>query len=108
MKANILIASLSILLLSSCGKSKQDPCFDSKKEEFKKTCCSNSANIEEYTFQGKTVYVYEPGNCGADMTSEVRNEKCETMGYLGGITGNNKINGEDFSKAKFKKTVWSN
>ncbi|MBK6521218.1 MAG: hypothetical protein IPG08_02190 [Sphingobacteriaceae bacterium] len=108
MKANILIATLGILLLFSCRKSKQDPCFDSKKDAFKTTCCTSGANIEEYTFQGKTVYLYEPGNCGADMTSEVTNEKCETLGYLGGITGNNKINGEDFSKAKFKKTVWSN
>jgi hypothetical protein len=108
MKANILIVSLGILLLSSCGKSKQDPCFDSKKDEFKTTCCTSGANIKEYTFQGNTVYVYHPGICGADMTSEVTNEKCETIGYLGGLAGNNKINSEDFSKAKFRKTLWSN
>ena len=108
MKAIITFASITLILLSACGKSKQDPCFDSKKEEFKSSCCSNGAKIKEYTFQGKTVYVYDPGICGADMTSEVTNEKCETLGYLGGITGNKKINGEDFSKAKFKKTVWSN
>lgn len=54
------------------------------------------------------VYVYDPGTCGADQTSEVTNTKCETLGYLGGITGNNKINGEDFSSATFKKTVWAN
>jgi hypothetical protein len=108
MKANLLIAALTITLLSSCGKSKKDPCFDSKKEEFKKDCCTHGAKIKEYKFQGNTVYVFDPGICGADQTSEVTNEKCETLGYLGGIAGNTKINGEDFLKAKFKSTIWSN
>ncbi|MBK7818725.1 MAG: hypothetical protein IPJ60_15160 [Sphingobacteriaceae bacterium] len=108
MKANILIASLSILLLSSCGKSKQDPCFDSKKEEFKKTCCSNSANIEEYTFQGKTVYVYEPGNCGADMTSEVRMKNVKPWDTLVALPGITRSTVKIFANAKFVKTVWSN
>ncbi len=108
MKAKIIVTSLSILILSSCNKSKKDPCLETKKDEFKTTCCGHGAKIKEYKFQENTVYVFDPGICGAEMTSEVTNEKCETMGYLGGITGNNKINGEDFSNAKFKNVVWSN
>lgn len=108
MKTNILLTTLSIILFSSCHKLKKDPCFDSKRDEFKKTCCAHGAKIKEYKFQGETVYVYDPGTCGADQTSEVTSSKCETLGHLGGITGNNKINGEDFSNAKFKKTIWAN
>jgi hypothetical protein len=31
------------------------------------------------------------------MTSEVFDENCNSIGFLGGITGNTKINGEDLS-----------
>ncbi len=107
MRSKLFIVAISISLLS-CSKSKKNTCVDPKTDDFKKTCCSKDAKVSEYTFQGNTVYVFDPGNCGADMTSEVTNAKCETIGYLGGISGNTKINGEDFSKAKYKKTVWSN
>lgn len=108
MKAKLFIAVSTLTLLCACHKAKQDQCVDSKTNKFKKECCSSGAEVSEYTFQGNTVYVFDPGICGADQTTEVTNNECETMGYLGGITGNTKINGEDFSKAKFKKTVWSN
>lgn len=64
--------------------------------------------MDEYEFQGKRVYTFFQGNCGADMATGVVDDKCKSLGSLGGITGNTKINGEDFSNAKFKKTVWSN
>ena len=105
MKAKLFIAAITLVLLSSCNKSKKDPCVDEKINTFEKTCCSNGAEVNKYTFQGNTVYEFYPGNCAADARSEVTNDKCETMGYLGGIIGNTKINGEDFSKAKRKKTV---
>jgi hypothetical protein len=41
------------------------------------------------------------------MTSEVLDENCNSLGFLGGIAGNTKINGEDFNNAKLKRTVWS-
>ncbi len=108
MKAKLFIAVATLTLLCACHKSKQDRCVDSKTNKFKKECCNSGAKVSEYTFQGNTVYVFDPGICGADMTSEVANNKCETLGHLGGITGNTKINGEDFAKAKFVKTIWSN
>ncbi|MDB5226345.1 MAG: hypothetical protein JWN78_538 [Bacteroidota bacterium] len=105
---------LSILLLFvsaviSCNKpgiEKGTPeCVVNKIQEFSKSYCYN-AKVEEYVFQGKIVYVFDPGACGADMQAEVINSKCNTLGYLGGFAGNTKINGEEFSHAVFINTTW--
>lgn len=101
-----------LLLLLSIGCKKQDVakgtprCVQNKIEEFAKTSCTDGVQVDKYKFQGKEVYVFEPGNCGADMTSEVIDSDCKTLGYLGGFAGNTKINGEEFSNATFIKTVW--
>ncbi len=107
---------LSILLLSSslffsCNKldiEKGTPkCVENKIKDFnKKSTCSN-ARVEEYVFEGNTVYLVDPGNCGADMAAEVISSDCKSLGYLGGIAGNTKINGIEFSTATFVKTTWS-
>lgn len=67
--------------------------------------CTN-AKVDEFTFQGNTVYTFEPGDCGADLTTEVLSSDCTTLGYLGGIAGNTKINGAEFSTATFIRTIW--
>lgn len=72
------------------------------------TACDDGANVKEYLFQGQMVYVFDPGTCGADMTSEVMDESCETLGYLGGIAGNTVINGDSFSNAVYQRTIWEN
>jgi len=81
-------------------------CIENKIVDFNKSSCDKGANVKEYTFHGKSVYVFDPGTCGADMTSEVIDANCNSLGFLGGITGNTKINGEDFSNAKFVKLTW--
>ncbi len=103
----ISILFLFGLLLVSCKK-EIPGCLNSKIDDHKKSACTNGASVKEYSFQGNAVYVFDPGICGADMTSEVTDTECKNLGYLGGIIGNTKINGEEFSNAKFKKTVWSN
>ena len=102
------------LLISAChSASKTKPksdessaCLKSKINAFSKTDCDKHPNVKEYTFQGKQVFVFDPGKCGADMTSEVMDKECKNLGYLGGFAGNVKINGEDFSNAVFVKTIW--
>ena len=81
-------------------------CMINKVDDFKKTNCEKGVSVKEYLFQSKTVFVFDQGKCGADMTSEVIDEDCNSIGYLGGFAGNSKINGEEFSKATFVKTVW--
>ncbi len=81
-------------------------CVVTKIDEFKKSSTCDNAKVEEYLFQGKTVYTFNPGTCGADMATEVIDAKCNKLGHLGGFVGNTKIKDEDFSNAKFVKTTW--
>lgn len=100
---------LFCLLLSACNKPKlsegSSRCLNDRIKEFSKTACDD-ARADEYRFQGNTVYVLESGTCVADGTSEVVNDNCDHLGWLGGITGNTTINGEDFQSAMFIRTVW--
>jgi len=104
---NILI--LMTILFSSCKKEKRIPsCINNKVNEFKNIIsCNTGSNVKQYEFQSKLVYVFDPGTCGADMSSEVLDENCNVLGYLGGITGNTTIDGLDFSNANYKSTIWS-
>jgi hypothetical protein len=69
--------------------------------------CETGASVNLYSFQGQNVYVFDPGNCGADMGANVYNENCEMMGMLGGFAGNILINNVRFDQtAKFQKTIW--
>lgn len=116
MKNIFVIALFSIFV--SCTKDTsqgqgtpvQQTCLQTKINSFSSGnyACPTGANVKEYLFQNSTVYVFDPGNCGADMTSEVINSDCQTLGYLGGFAGNILINSEDFSNATFVRTVWTN
>lgn len=110
MKRLSLFLFLCIIFTSSCKKSDKIPdCINTKINEFKNTAIyEQGSNVEEYTFQNNLVYVFNQGNCGADFTSEVFDDNCNSLGYLGGITGNTIINGEDFSNANFEQIIWQN
>lgn len=99
-----------IIVLASCNKSdikKGTPdCIVHKINDFDKESGCDDRKVDRYKFQGQDVYVFEPGTCGADMTSEVVDDQCNTLGYLGGITGNTEINGEFFSSASFQENIW--
>jgi len=69
--------------------------------------CQHGANVQQYAFQGQTVFVFDMGICGADLTSDVVDSECNLLGRLGGFVGNTIINGEEFSNAKYIRTVWS-
>jgi hypothetical protein len=69
--------------------------------------CQTGAFLNLYTFQGQNVYVFDPGQCGADMAATVYSANCEKLGILGGIAGNTKINGVEFGQVAVKiKTLW--
>lgn len=106
-----LILTILVICISSCQKLDNDKdvpeCIENLIIDFDKNqSCENGVNVKKYTFMGNTVYVFDPGNCGADMTSEVIDSDCNTIGYLGGITGNTEINGESFSTATFEAITW--
>lgn len=81
-------------------------CISEKVELFSKQECTKGASVKEYQFQGKAVFVFDRGQCGADMASDVFDVTCQKLGFLGGFMGNTSINGEDFSKAMFVRLVW--
>jgi len=100
-----------IIALTSCNKldieAGTSTCVVEKIKSFNKSSICDNADVTEYIFQGKTVYVFNPGNtCGADMTSDVIDSDCNRLGFLGGESGITKINGEEFSHATFVKTIW--
>ena len=112
MKKYIFLVLILSLLLSACKKDgisgSVPKCVQHRIEDFSKQYPSdNGANVKKYRFQENLVYVFDPGSAGADMTSEVIDGDCNTLGFLGGITGNTIIKGADFSEAEFIKTVWT-
>ncbi len=102
----LLFFCASLMVACTTQKPGTPDCVEAKIREYRLSTTCSDAKVEEYTFQGKTVYAFGPGTCGADMTTEVMNSDCTTIGHLGGIAGNTKINGEEFSTAKYVKTVW--
>ncbi len=115
MKKSIRISIIVVLLglgigLTACDKDNvpegTPECIENKIQEFKEIACTDG-KVDEYTFQGITVYVLDPGiKCGADLTSEVVDSECETLGYLGGIAGNHIIKEENFDNAVFVQNIW--
>jgi hypothetical protein len=106
-------------LLSACDEfaiAKNTPaCIRTQTEEFARSAsfCKTDdgtigASVKEYRFQNQTVYVFSGGNCIADGSADVIAENCQKLGYLGGFGGNTTVNGESFSKAEYKRTIWQN
>jgi hypothetical protein len=105
-----LLLLVSLLAFSSCEKIDKDcpDCIRELTREFaKRPICDSGAAVGQLLFQGEYVYVFYQGSCGADMASSVINQNCESLGNLGGIAGNTKINGVEFSEnAVFQKFIW--
>lgn len=97
-------------LFSACAKkthsTRATSPLQTEINNFEKNTTCESAKISEYEFQSQLVYVFDPGKCGADMTSNVTDKQGKSLGQLGGFIGNTQINGKDFSTAKFMKIVW--
>lgn len=83
-------------------------CVTDEIKEFRKSSpCESGRDVSSYNFQEQIVFVFSPGNCGADLSAAVYDSQCNVLGYLGGFIGNTIINEEDFSKAEFIETIWS-
>lgn len=102
---------LGLLLLFSCQDLFDSPetpkCLGEQISAFDNGATCVDARVLEYEFQGDRVYVMDPGTCGADMPSPVLDFSCKVIGSLGGFSGNTKINGVEFSKARLVKVIWS-
>ena len=102
---------MQLVFLSSCTLDigpDTPGCIQDKIKEFNKAQipCESGKNVKEYSFQNTMVYVFDPGACGSDMGLDVYDSACNYLGFLGGIAGISKINGEEFSNAEFTRIVW--
>lgn len=106
MKLSYLV--LMSFFIISCNKMEDIPdCIQERIEDFEtNSICDDGSSVKEYKFQGEIVYLFENGNCGADLASRVFDSECNELGWIGGISGNTEINGEEFSNASYRKTVW--
>jgi hypothetical protein len=104
------LLTIASLLFASCEKDERETptCIWNKITAFDTTYNCEEAKVDKYTFQEETVYVFDPGVCSqTDMASEVLNQECESIGFLGGLMGNQTINGENFSNSHFEETIWT-
>jgi hypothetical protein len=113
MKAIKTCLFLLLVFFASCEKSdpKVPECINNIINEHGTDLfiCDSGGSVKQFLFQGDYVYVFDPGNCGADLMASVYNSKCQSIGGLGGFAGNVIINGERFDqKGKYIKTIWEN
>lgn len=110
MKRFAILLVFVFTALISCNKldieNGTPTCVVEKIKSFNKSSICDDAEVSEYLFQGKTVYVFNSSNCFADLTSDVIDSECNKLGFLGGESGITRINGEEFSHATFVKTIW--
>ena len=111
---NILIAALLFSIIS-CQKVElkevTPDCIQQKIIEFENSSnsCESGKSVYRYKFQGQFVFVFNPGNCGADMMSDVYDQECNPLCGLGGIAGNIMCNGDNFSENATDETmIWEN
>ncbi len=104
---NILLIAFILFCLNSCSKNEYSECLEEKFDNFKCGRACKGSTIDEYKFQGKTVYVLEAQKCYYDGASEVIDESCNLLGSLGTEAGIYSINGETFyENAVLVQTIW--
>ena len=88
------IITILILLISSCQqpeiKEETPECIGQKIQEYKynQTSCESGKSVYRYILNHRYVFVFNPGDCGADMMADIYDENCVRLCGLGGITGN--------------------
>jgi hypothetical protein len=109
-------------ILFSCSEKETEPlevqlteelseCMEEKMVAFEENglICESGAVIAQYNYQDSLVYLFSPGICIADGMTEVTNNRCEAIGFLGGIDGSSEVNGEEFwSNSEFVENIWEN
>jgi len=112
MRLTVIILLICVVVAGGCKKHKDEPipdCVRTQVEWMKNhAICQSGNSVKEYKFQGAIVYVFSDGNCMSDGGASVLDEHCHSLGLLGGIAGNTKINGVEFSTAVYVRTIWSN
>ncbi len=106
-KIAIIILIAAGLTFQSCSKHMAPGCVREKIEQYKSQPEGMKSQVDEYVFQGKTVYVLIDDRKIADGGIDVIDANCNQLCFLGGIAGFTTCNGEKFFEtAVFKRTIW--
>lgn len=113
MNRSFITAALACLcLLSACRKEFAKGTPECIKQEIRSHSGDNNwivGKVDEYLFQNKTVYAFEPASNIMDGGTEIRDENCTVICSFGGLGGPslNPCNGENFrQKAVFQRNIW--
>jgi hypothetical protein len=116
MKGIILILFGIPLIFATCRKSSYGIAADAPRCIYDEiTQNQNNENwmigsVEEYQFQNKTVYAFQPDEKKiADGATVIKDAGCNTICHVGGFGGPsvNLCNGENFFQlAVLKRTIW--
>jgi len=108
-----LIFLVLVVVTSSCRKEDHShegtpDCIKEKITLFtNSTILCDDATVDEYRFQGKSVYLFSEGFCISDGVTAVVDNNCKSLGFLGGFAGSTKINGVLFyENAVLVKNIW--
>jgi hypothetical protein len=106
-----LLLAIALILFASCTKdiaSNTPGCIRREIKSHGKNWKVGS--VDEYLFQNRLVYAFNPdGNIIADGSTEIKDESCKTLCYVGGFGGPsvNQCNGENFFQAAvLKRNIW--
>lgn len=113
MKKLILITVLGAMMIfnSSCKKDEipetLPQCVQDKISDFIENNVCSEGDVTSYDFQGGKVYVLNFDLCIADGGSQVIDEDCNEICFLGGIAGLTECNGEEFGEVAINpEVVW--
>jgi hypothetical protein len=81
-------------------------CIRKKIEVFSRYACKTGANVIEYKFNNKLVYVFSQGNCVEKMNAEVMDSNCNSLGFVENSSSNIIENKQFDTEAIFNRIVW--
>ena len=112
MKRALLFSLLIGFVLVGCTKEKEGAvpqCIQERLKTFDSDEACQNASVMRYNFEGKSVYVFDREFCAQIDSSEVRDENCGLLGYLGGVLNNDTINNQNFNlSAEYESIIWAN
>jgi len=116
MKGILLIASSILLTFATCRKSSYGIASDTPRCIYDEIANNQKkedwmiGRVEEYQFQNKLVYAFQPDEKRiADASTSIKDADCNILCHVGGFGGPsvNLCNGENFFQlAVLKRTIW--
>ena len=114
MKA-LVLSLFAVITFYGCDKSVVPPgtpsCIEQTIRDNKSNPNWEVGQVQEYEFQGKLVYAFQPDNrMIADGATRIVTDQCEQLCYVGGFGGPDitLCNGANFyQNAVLKREIWS-